>query len=100
VVAEAIEPLQAVEKVRTLEVELVEIKNREVLDKMKEILQFFRGEDPVYISLEGKKIELGKDFRVDINPSLVEQLEELLGTGSVRVEFKVLKKEPEMEVNF
>jgi len=101
VVAEAIEPLQEVEKIRSLEIELVEVKNREVLERMKTILQFFKGEDPVFIRLDGKKVELGKEFRVDINPTLVEQLENLLGSGSVQVGFKIFKKESqEAEVNF
>ncbi|MGB9613527.1 MAG: OB-fold nucleic acid binding domain-containing protein, partial [Candidatus Margulisiibacteriota bacterium] len=99
VVVEAVEPLEEVEKIRSLHIELVDITDKNVLDRMKEILRFFCGEDPVFISLDGKKVELGKDFRVDINPQLVEELEQLLGTGAVRVEFSVLKR-AETEVNF
>ena len=40
---------------------------------------------------------MGKNFHVDINPELVSQLEDLLGSGAVNVEFRAVKKEPEPE---
>jgi DNA polymerase-3 subunit alpha len=97
VVAESVEPMEELEKIRSLHIELVGVKDKKVLARMKEILQFFRGEDPVYIRMDGRRVALGKVFHVDINPELVSQLEELLGSGSVNVEFKAVKKEPEPE---
>ena len=60
---------------------------------MKDILNLFQGSDPVLIRMDGRSVELSKNYWVDINPALVEQLENLLGNGSVNVEFSVRKKE-------
>jgi DNA polymerase-3 subunit alpha len=101
VVAENVEPMEELEKVRSMQIELVSVKDQAVLTRMKEVLGFFKGNDPVYIRMDGKRVALGKDFHVDINPELVEQLEGLLGGGSVNVEFRAVKKEKEsQEVSF
>jgi len=97
VMADTVEPMEELEKVRSLHIELVGVKDRQVLARMKETLAFFRGKDPVFIRMDGKLVALGRDFHVDISPELVSQLEELLGTGSVNVEFRSVKKEPEPE---
>ena len=93
VVAEKIEPMVELEKIRSLHIELVGVSDQSVLSRMKEILLFYRGEDPVYIRMDGKGIQLGKSYAVDIIPELVSQLEELLGSGAVNVEFRAVKKE-------
>ena len=93
VMAESIEPLQELEKVRSLRIELVDLTDKKVLGLMKDALVLHHGEDPVTIRMDGKNVELGKNLWVDINPDLVEQLEKLLGAGSVNVEFSVQKKE-------
>jgi DNA polymerase-3 subunit alpha len=93
VVAETIEPLAEMEKVRSLHIELVEAKDPTLLATLKELLQVNKGEDPVYIRIEGQAIALGKNFHVGISPELVNQLEGLLGGGAVNVEFKSVKKE-------
>lgn len=101
IVADTIEPLEELERVRSLHIELVGIKDPHILSRMKEILLFFKGEDPVFIRMDGRSIELGKNYHVDINPELVNQLEELLGSGAVKVEFRAVKKEIEpQEVSF
>ena len=92
IVVDSVEPMAELEKLRFLQIELVGVRDQQVLIQMKDILGFFRGEDPVYINMEGRKIELGSGFRVDINPELVGQLEGLLGTGAVNVEFKAVPK--------
>ncbi|MFC1540601.1 OB-fold nucleic acid binding domain-containing protein, partial [Candidatus Margulisiibacteriota bacterium] len=97
VVAESVEPMVELEKMRSLHVELVGIKDQQVLARMKEILMFFKGTEPVFICMDGRRVALGKSFHVDINPELVSRLEELLGSGAVNVEFKAVKKEPEPE---
>ncbi|MDD5593111.1 MAG: DNA polymerase III subunit alpha [Candidatus Margulisbacteria bacterium] len=90
--AESVEPLEELEKVRSLHVEFVDIKDKQVLDMMKDVLALHRGTDPVFIRTDGKSVELNRSFWVEINPDLVEQLEKLLGDGAVNVEFKVHKK--------
>lgn len=94
VVAETIEPMVELEKVRSLHIELVGVTDHAVLNRMKETLAFFKGPDPVYIRIDGRSIALGKELHVDINPELIAQLEGLLGSGSVNVEFKAIRKEP------
>ncbi|MDI6731703.1 MAG: DNA polymerase III subunit alpha [Candidatus Margulisbacteria bacterium] len=93
VIAEEIIPMETLEKVRSLYIELVGVQDPQVLARMKEILLFFTGTDPVYIMIDGKSIALGKTYQVDISPELVNQLEQLLGTGAVNVEFRAVKKE-------
>jgi DNA polymerase-3 subunit alpha len=101
IVAETVEPMEELEKVRSLHIELVGVKENQVLSRMKDILMFFKGEDPVFIRMDGRNIAIGKSFHVDINPELVSQLEELLGSGAVNVEFRAVKKEPKsQEVSF
>jgi DNA polymerase-3 subunit alpha len=99
IVADAVEPLQELEKVRSLHVELVDIADQQVLARMKDILALHQGGEPVFIRMDGKSVALGKSFRVDINPDLVEQLEGLLGGGAVNIEFSVQRKEA-AEMNF
>lgn len=94
--AETVETLEELEKVRSLHVEFVDIKDKQILPLMKDILALHRGTDPVFVRMDGKSVELNRSFWVEINPDLVEQLEKLLGEGAVNVEFKVLKKR-EME---
>jgi DNA polymerase-3 subunit alpha len=93
VVADSVEPMVELEKVRSLYIELVGLKDHRVLNRMKEVLSFFKGADPVFLRMDGKRIALGKNQLVDINPELIAQLENLLGSGSVNVEFKAVKKE-------
>jgi len=93
VVAEEISPMVELEKQRSLQIEVVDLHDPVLLQEMKRILSFFKGEEPVYISLDGNKIALGRNFHVNIAPELVEQLESLLGSGSVNVEFKAIRKE-------
>ncbi len=93
VAVESVEPLAELEKKRSFHVEVVDVKDKNVLEKLKEILRFYRGTDPVIIYYDGQKISAGANYRVDICPELVEQVENLLGSGSARVEYKHIKKE-------
>ncbi|MBN3033789.1 MAG: DNA polymerase III subunit alpha [Candidatus Saganbacteria bacterium] len=97
--AETVEALEELEKVRSLHVEFVDVKDRQVLPLMKEILALHRGSDPVFVRMDGRSVELNRDHWVEINPDLVEQLEKLLGDGAVNVEFKVAKKKEEEVAN-
>jgi DNA polymerase-3 subunit alpha len=90
--AESITALEELEKVRSLHVEFVDIKDPQVLTLMKDVLALHRGTDPVFVRTDGKSVELNRDFWVEINPDLVEQLEKLLGDGAVNVQYSVLKK--------
>ncbi|HTY13353.1 MAG TPA: hypothetical protein VMD02_04090, partial [Candidatus Omnitrophota bacterium] len=92
-IAEQVDPLADLEKIRSLNVEMVDVQDKQVLERLKNILLFYKGSDPVVLYYDGSRIPAGSKFRVDINPDLVNQIEELLGTGSVRVEYNHRKKE-------
>ena len=100
VMADTVEPLEELEKVRSLHIELIDVKDKQLLSTMKEVLVLHHGGDPVFIRMDGKSVELGKNHWVDINPDLIEQLEKMLGQGAVNVEFSVQKKRELEEVNF
>ncbi|MEA3493161.1 MAG: DNA polymerase III subunit alpha [Candidatus Margulisiibacteriota bacterium] len=97
VVAEGVDPMAAMEKKRSLHVELVGVKDKNILAKLKDMLLSSNGTDPVLIRMDGKRIELGPEYNVEINPDLVAELEKLLGTGAVKVEFKSVKIEKKTE---
>ncbi|MBN2057627.1 MAG: DNA polymerase III subunit alpha [Candidatus Saganbacteria bacterium] len=97
VAADSVEPLAQMEKVRSLHIELVGVKDQQILNEMKDILQSHRGADPVFIRLDGKSVALGRDFHVEIEPELVNRLETLLGSGSVNVDFRAIKKPKKIE---
>ena len=63
------------------------------MEKLKELLLFYKGADPVIIYYDGRKISASAKYRVDISPDLVAQIETLLGSGSARVEYNHIKKE-------
>ncbi|MFA6549528.1 MAG: hypothetical protein WCT39_06350, partial [Candidatus Margulisiibacteriota bacterium] len=98
--AESIEPLKELEKIRSLKLEIVDCHDKQLLAQMKDVLALHNGGDPVIVRMDGRSVELGKGFWVDINPDLVEQLEKLLGDGSVNVEFSVHKRADAAEMNF
>jgi len=98
--AESVEPLKELEKVRSLKLELVDFHDKQLLATMKDILALHHGGDPVIVRMDGRSVELGKGFWVDINPDLVEQMEKLLGDGSVNVEFSVRKRADVAEMKF
>lgn len=91
IIVENVFPLEEIEKRRLLIIEIVDLKDKETLDRLKQTLLFYKGEDPVIIYYEGKRIQASQNFHVDINPELITQIENLLGTGSVKVEYKVVK---------
>lgn len=97
VVAESIEPMEEFEKVRSLHIELVDVNDSSLLSRMKSLLVGAKGQDPVFIRLDGKMVQLGSGFQVDISPELVEQLEGVLGTGAVNVEFRAIKKDKQKQ---
>jgi hypothetical protein len=99
-VVDSVEPMQELEKVRSLHIELIDVQDKQVLARMKEILSLHGGGDPVYIRMDGKSVELNKNNWVNINPDLIEQLEKLLGNGSINVEFSVQRKREPAEMNF
>ncbi|MBI5700981.1 DNA polymerase III subunit alpha [Candidatus Saganbacteria bacterium] len=90
---ESVEPLVELDKVRSLHIEIVDVKDKQVLERLKEILLFYRGGDPVIIYYDGQRITAGVKYRVDICPEIISQVEELLGSGSARVEFRHVKRE-------
>lgn len=93
VIAESIDPLVELEKIRSLHIEIVEVKDKKVLERLREILLFFKGNDPVMLYYDGQRVSAGIKYRVDITPELISQIEELLGSGASRVEYKHIRKE-------
>lgn len=93
VVAESVEPLEEMEKVRSLCVDLGEITDKNILEELKHLLLFYKGADPVILNYDGRKVATGSKFNVDINPDMLKQLEGLLGAEAVKVEYQYLKKE-------
>ncbi|MFH1542408.1 MAG: DNA polymerase III subunit alpha, partial [bacterium] len=94
IVVDTVVPMQELEKVRSLHIELVGINDHNILNQMKELLFSAKGQDPVFLRMDGRSIAIGKEYFVDINPDLIDKLEKLLGSGSVHVEFSAIKKEP------
>ena len=93
VVAEEVFPMADIEKKRSLYIELVSVSDPDILSKMRQLFVLYNGTDPVIIKLDGQSIALAGELHVDINPDLVLQLEKLLGTGSVNVEYRAVVKE-------
>ncbi|MFA4966721.1 MAG: OB-fold nucleic acid binding domain-containing protein, partial [Candidatus Margulisiibacteriota bacterium] len=98
VLVDSVDQLAELEKVRSLHIEIIDVKDKQVLERLKELLLFYKGDEPVILYYEGKRISAGSKYRVDINTDLVNQIEELLGTGSANVVFNHIKKEEEENV--
>ena len=92
VIVEEAEKLGEIEEVRSLHVDLETVNDPELLGKVKDQLLFYRGEDPVFLHLMGRKVLPASDIKVKITPELVLALEELLGAGTVTIEAKNIKK--------
>jgi len=66
------------------------------LNSLKEVLLLNSGDEMVYLHIDGTTIAVGREYSVRINPSLISNIESLVGNGSVRVEFEAAKEnEPE-----
>jgi hypothetical protein len=51
--------------------------------------------------MDGRVVAAGREYFVNVSPELVTQIENLVGQGSVRVEFGLISKEEDEEkVNF
>lgn len=64
----------------------IEIQNSEdgkVFDELKKTLALYKGETPVYIHADDNVVAAGKEFWVSLNPAVITQLEELVGSGRV-----------------
>ena len=56
------------------------------LPELKSIFSSYQGKDPVYLHMDGKIIKVGEEHYVSIDPSVVSQVEELLGKDSAWVD--------------
>ncbi|NQU17680.1 MAG: DNA polymerase III subunit alpha, partial [Candidatus Saganbacteria bacterium] len=83
VVAEKIQPLAAVKKERVLHLDIVDVADKSLLHKVKDLLETNRGLDPVEIIYDGKMLAASSKYHVTISPELVSAIESQLGTGSV-----------------
>ncbi|MFC1496137.1 DNA polymerase III subunit alpha [Candidatus Margulisiibacteriota bacterium] len=90
IIAENVQPIAKVEKGRTLFIEIVDVKDKTLLQKVKGILMSNAGSDPIVISYDGKRIAASSKYRVNITPELVSEIESVLGTGSVEVKISAV----------
>ena len=56
------------------------------LPQLKDIFGSFRGNDPVYLHMDGKVVKVGEEHYICIDPSVVSQVEDLLGRDSAWVD--------------
>ncbi|MFH1709524.1 MAG: DNA polymerase III subunit alpha [bacterium] len=56
------------------------------MSELKDIFSSYRGKDPVYLHMDGKIIKVGEEHYVSIDPSIVSQVDELLGKDSAWVD--------------
>jgi DNA polymerase-3 subunit alpha len=88
IVVDAVEQLEEeVERERKLHLYLGRYKDPLILKEIKDILVFHRGTEDLFLHIDGKVIQPSDEFKVNINPDLVEQLEVVVGKGNVKVEF-------------
>ncbi len=56
------------------------------LPELKSLFSSYKGKDPVYLHMDGKVIKVGEEHYISIDPSVVSQVEELLGRDSAWVD--------------
>jgi len=93
IMVDEVDAIAQIEKIRSLHLEVFDVSDKSFLSELREQLALEKGNDPVFIRMDGKSIELGKESWVEISPSLIEKLEALLGGGAVSVQYTVKKKE-------
>jgi DNA polymerase-3 subunit alpha len=70
-----------------LYLKLADMEDRELLNRVKQLLTQYRGESPVYLYFEGKKkmVQVHRDLWVDLNTEVTARVEEILGAEAVVV---------------
>jgi DNA polymerase III subunit alpha len=58
------------------------------LPELKHLFSAYKGKDPVYLHMDGKVIKVGEEHYISIDPSVVSQVEDLLGRDSAWVDSK------------
>jgi DNA polymerase-3 subunit alpha len=71
------------QKTVSLHIEITDQNNNEVIEKLKKTLIYYKGQTPVYLHTEESVIATSQDFWINLNPAVIAQLEELVGTGRV-----------------
>jgi DNA polymerase-3 subunit alpha len=56
------------------------------MPELKNIFSLYKGKEPVYLHMDGKIIKVGEEHYVSIDPSIVSQVEDLLGKDSAWVD--------------
>jgi len=56
------------------------------IPELKNIFSLYKGKEPVYLHMDGKIIKVGEEHYVSIDPSIVSQVEDLLGKDSAWVD--------------
>lgn len=85
VIAENIRPVAEIHKERILFLDILDMKDKSVLHKVKDLLLENSGPNPVEIVYDGKKLAASSKYHVKISPELVTDLERLLGHECVEV---------------
>ncbi|MCX5751620.1 MAG: DNA polymerase III subunit alpha [Candidatus Saganbacteria bacterium] len=94
IAVDSVEELEEeVERERKMHLYLGHFKDPLILKEIKDILIFHRGSDDLFLHIDGKVIQPSDDFKVNINPGLIEQLEVVVGKENVKVEFVAIEKE-------
>ncbi|MCX5726997.1 MAG: DNA polymerase III subunit alpha, partial [Candidatus Saganbacteria bacterium] len=101
IIVEGVEPLESYKRGRILHIQMDAVENMDLLNTLKEVLLLHPGEEPVFLHMDGRVVAAGREYFVNVSPELVTQIENLVGQGSVRVEFGLISKEEDEEkVNF
>jgi len=72
-------------KTRVFHIKVAREKFGSMLE-LKNIFSSYKGKEPVYLHMDGKIIKVGEEHYVSIDPSIVSQVEELLGKDSAWVD--------------
>lgn len=97
---DTVEQLDEGKKERVLHIDIDGVEDKNILDRIKAVLLEFSGPESVYLHVHNETVEAGEALRVNICPELIEQLEQILGKYSIRVELRAAKKELVTQINF
>ncbi len=98
VAGDIVEPLDESEKEQVLMLDLSGVENKNHLAKIKELISSHKGLYRVVLKIDQRLVDLPDAMRVEINPFLITEIENILGFGSAFV--KLIKKEKNHENRF
>lgn len=84
IIADSVSPLETIKPQNiSLHIEILSLDDEKIVDQLKATLALYKGETPVYLHAEESVVAAGKEFWVSLNPAVILQLEELVGSGRV-----------------